>query len=235
MVKIKDFFFGKFSKRFLIRYYLPLMIGSLFFLLLMAYIFYPPNDDYPYHWTTSMISRLGWPHENPIGFIFFSIGFALFGVLVIPLVPYFHRRISEIDKGKANLIALLMIMYSTAFFLIGIIPNYPHPRIFNRIHGINAFFLFFGLYFTAIMFAILILKDDNSVFSRKLTIVYFLILIYGISTLIIGFIFGAMVYRGGQYIHDPSIPLYASPPLWEWQTFIATICLIAIQCIILPE
>ncbi|MFX1450508.1 MAG: hypothetical protein ACFFCM_06685 [Promethearchaeota archaeon] len=239
MEKLKEVFQGMLSKKNLTHYYLPLMIGSFLFFLLIARLFYPYIPIFPYNWTTSMISRLGWPEENPIGFVFFSLGFILYGILTLPIVQYVYRKYFKINGFYAKFIAFFFYAYSIASMLIGIIPNFYEPRIFKLIHGINAIIIFLGFFLMSFISATLMLKHNLSggkitIFSKKLLIIYLSILIYCIICAFFLVTF-APNNRTGRFIPNPITPFYFSAPFYEWQAFMAIFCLLTIQCFIIPE
>ena len=231
MEKIKDFFHGKFSKKTLVYYYLPVVFGVFLFCLFLAWVFYPYDEAYPYDWTTSMISRLGWPIENPIGLIPFSIGMLSLGVFLIPVTFYTFERLYQLQEKAAKVVALFMFAHAIALIGIGAIPNFSE-LFFKLAHAINAVVIFFGVYIAGIL-TLIIIFIDRSVFPSRLLYLYIIILIYGIATSILTAI--NLPGTGGHYIHDPSTPLFMSPPFYEWQTFIAMLCVIYLQCIVIPE
>lgn len=231
MEKIKSILKGKFSKKTLTYYYLPLVFGVFLFCLFLAWIFYPYDEAYPYDWTTSMISRLGWPIENPIGLIPFSLGMLILGVFLIPVAYYTYERLSQLQEKLAIVILILMLAHAVALIGIGAIPNFPEV-FFKLAHAINAGVIFTGVYIAGIL-TLMIILNNRANFSSKLLIIYIVVLIYGTTTAILTVI--NIPGTGGHYIHDPSTPLLMSPPFYEWQTFIAMLCVIYLQCIIIPE
>ncbi|NVM02688.1 MAG: DUF998 domain-containing protein [Candidatus Helarchaeota archaeon] len=239
MEKLKEVFQGMLSKKSLTHYYLPFMIGSFLFFLLIARLLYPYIPIYPYNWTTSMISRLGWPEENPIGFVFFSLSFILLGILTLPIVQYLYRKYSKINEFYAKLIVFFFFAYSIASILIGLIPNFYEPNIFKLIHVINAGFIFLGFFLMSFFSAILMLKNVLSkgkaaTFSKKLLVIYISILIYCLICGLLWVIL-APTNRSGRFFPNPITPFYFSAPFYEWQAFMAFSFLLPIQCIILPD
>ncbi len=233
MAEFKRIFQGKLSKKNLLYYYLPFMIGFFLICLLIARILYPYIPLNPYIWTTSMISRLGWPEENPIGFIFFSIGFIVEGMMFFPISLYIHGKYSDMNEFVAKLIRFLLIAYSMATLLIGAIPNFSEPPIFSTIHGINAIVIFGGFGLLSLISAITMLKERIN-FSRNLLTIYIAFLIYYlvcITSIVVFF----QTSVPGRSVLGSSTPFYSSPPFYEWQAYMITFCLLTIQCLLLPE
>ncbi len=239
MPKLKEIFQGMISKKSLTYYYVPFIIGTFLFFLFMARLLYPYIPIYPYNWTTSMISRLGWPEENPIGFIFFSLGFISLGILTLPIIQYIYKKYSKINKFDAKLIAFLFFTYSIGSILIGLIPNFYEPSIFKLIHLINAGFIFLGFFLMSFFSAILMLKNNLSegktiTFSKILLVIYLSFLIYCLICGLLWVIL-APTNRTGRFIPNPITPFYLSSPFYEWQAFMTIFCLLTVQCFIIPE
>ncbi|TFF96636.1 MAG: DUF998 domain-containing protein [Promethearchaeota archaeon] len=238
MVKSKEILKGKFEKKFLLFVYLPVIFGQFLMCLLIAYLFYPPQ--YQYNWLNSMISRLGWPDQNPIGFIFFSIGFSILGFFLLLLVPYTYKRLKPIHKLKASVSVLLMVLYSVALFLIGSVPNYLID-LFMRIHGINAVIIFLGFYLNSILFATFLcdLKQNEEALFRNVNraaiVMFVVLLVYGFLTAILLVATLPEEGLGGHYTQDPSIPFYLSPTFYEWQSFMCILPLIYVQTLIISH
>ena len=236
MEKIKTFFRGEISKKSLTHRLLPLTIGGFSVFLIIARILFPYDPAYPYSWTTSMISRLGIPHQNPIGWLFFSAAFIWLGVFSLPLVPYMYKRFSRISEGGAKILAIIMIGPFISDILLGAIPNFL-PSVFRAIHGLNAVIAFQGVLLMAFLSLLLMLyrnKQGIAVFSRKLVLIYGIILIYGFLCSILVLVFMEKSPEG-YYSYIPGTPLFASAPVWEWQGFISLLSLIVILCFIVPE
>ncbi len=236
MDKIKTFFQGEFSKKTLIYRLLPLTIGGFSVFLIIARVLFPYDPIYPYSWTTSMISRLGIPHQNPIGWFFFSAAFIWLGVFLLPLVPYIYKRFSQIHEKGAKIIVIFMVAPWISNILIGAIPNFL-PIIFRFIHAFNALIAFQGISLLAFLSLILMLyhqKQGANVYSKKLMLTYTIILIYGIVCSLLVIVFMEQ-NTDGYYMYIPNTPFYASSPFWEWQGFISLLCLIITLCFIVPE
>lgn len=237
---VKTIVKGDCSKKTMFRFYLPAITAVLIFTLFLSWIFYPENSSYPYDWTTSTISRLGWPEENPLGYMFFSIGMSMYGLLSLPLVPFYYKKYSKINDGQARNIAVLMIAYSTSILLIGAIPFYTEPTIFLTIHAINALIIFIGFYIMTFLIIWMIIKESylekesKIQVSKPLFLLYIILALYGTTCLALA---GACLPEGhsGHYYHDLSIPFYLSAPFYEWQTFICILLLAYIQVLLIPE
>ena len=236
MEKIKTIFRGELSKRALTHQLIPLTIGGFSLFLIIARILFPYDPAYPYYWTTSMISRMGIPHQSPIGWIFFSAAFIWLGVFLLPLVPYTYKRFSKINEKWAKIIAIFMIGPFICNILIGAIPNFL-PKIFRIIHALNGVVAFQGIFLMAFLSLIFILyhqKQGSNVFSRKLMLINGIILIYGFICSLLVLVFMEQ-NPDGYFMYVPGTPLLASAPFWEWQGFVSLLCLIVTLSFIIPE
>ena len=242
MANILDFFKGNFSKKTLTHYLFPGGVSLFAFFIVLARLLFPYVPSYPYNWTTSMISRLGWPEVNTMGWIFFSIAFFLLGVLSVPLIPYIYRRLSEFSNVRAKIIVVLMAGVAVSLLLLGAIPSFnTADKIFMTIHQINAGMLVGGGIIMIAMSLILILRvhfkkgTNQSNFSGKLITLYIIVGIYAFLCItMIGISMSLVENLGGRYIHDFSTPLLLSGPFWEWQILLTLITMIALPCYILP-
>ena len=222
------------TKKKIINYILPFLTGFLFLCLFFAYLCYPPQ--YKYNWTNSMISRLGWPDQNPIGLIFFSIGFSVYGIGSLFFIQYLYRNLSTNLNHGSKLISILLFTGYIAIALIGLIPNYLDP-LFMLIHGINAIIIFFNFYIVALIISLIIIRNmnsDNSQPKKKLSVLYILITIYGLLCTIL-LIYFMPKGQAGHYQQDPLLPFFISPPFYEWQAFIAIMITIYLLFVLLPE
>ena len=137
--EIKNILTGQVSKRTLTHVLGPLIIIMFITFIAVSWILYPN-----YNWTIMNISYLGDPYKNPFGWIFWSIAIAVTGFLLILIIPYFHRRLFQINK-----IAIFGTFFQAIAIIgmigVGIIPQFE-PKIFNLIHVINSACALGGLY-----------------------------------------------------------------------------------------
>lgn len=228
---------GQISKRNITHYLMSACIIAHFFFLFIAWLFFPENPVYPYEWTTSTISRLGWPHENTQGWIFFSLAEIVLGVSVIPLIPYYYKRYVPLFKKTAIVSTFFFTGASVGCILIGLIPNYP--ALLN-IHSINAVLIFLGFNMLGILSAAMVTahakKDQSELLGKKryLGILYLLSVIYLVlcSVMTISLTIGG---AGEQYVFQPGTPLLLRAPFWEWQAFVMILLSTALLFVITPE
>jgi len=219
-MKLIKLFRGDISQRTLTRYFVPAILGIFLFFLFLSYLLEPLNVSYPYDWTTSTISRLGWPHENVVGWIFFSLAFIFLGIFTLPLVSYYSRKFRSLNKRWARILSIMLFLTCIGLFLLGTIPNFNMDKIFFIIHMVNAFLSFIGLYTMSIIIGVLIIRNKTQgIVSRKFVVTYAVLLVYGFLALIL------MVLVNPQkgiwyYVHDRATPLLLSIPFWEWQAFL---------------
>ena len=115
---VKIYLTGRFSKKELTHYYMPLMLSIIISCIVIAYLLFPPELNYSIFERT--ISSLGSRDDNPNGWYFLSIGMMSWGVLMIPLFLYYHRRISQICKHTARTGTTFGLLGCVFVFLIGI-------------------------------------------------------------------------------------------------------------------
>ncbi|HMF32321.1 MAG TPA: hypothetical protein VKK79_12950 [Candidatus Lokiarchaeia archaeon] len=224
------FFQGKLSQESLTRRYIPAILGIFALLLLIARLLLPYNPTYPYDWTTSTISRLGWPQENTTGWVFFNLAFLFLGIVTLPLVPFYFRKFSVVDKWWAIVIALSLLVASVGEMLLGAIPNFnTADMIFTNLHKVDALVAFFGCYFAAISASVLLLhfgprRTDIIISPRMLPRIYTIVLAYGIFAVFM-MLFGVPKQDLAYYVYDPATPRILALPLWEWQSFVIALFL----------
>lgn len=240
MEQIKQFFQGKFSKRTLVRYFLPVTIATMVGCLALARLFFPYIEDYPYSWTTSMVSRLGWPHVNTIGWIFFSIAWTTLGIFYLALAPYMYKRFSVLHLRLAKIMRFFMYFTAIGGLGIGLIPNYEESIICGLFHALNAGLMSIGIFITALITTIIMVEDNwlkgrnGSSFPWKLVLIYVGIVVY---IFIISYFMGSGPKGSSDryYVYIPGTPLHLTRPFWEWQLLVASIGLITLLCLIVPD
>ncbi len=243
MNAIENFLRGNLSKRTITHYLIPLSIGLFISFLIIARLLFPYIESYPYHWTTSMISRLGWPEVNTTGWIFFSLAFIFLGTFSIPLIAYFYRRFSDLNRTAGAIIRIFMLCFTLSLILLGAIPNFESENnIFKIIHGINAGVLIGGGSLMVLICLILISKtyftkgQNEFGTSGKLVIPYISIGIWGALCIAMLFISISRIDMSfAHYVHDPSTPLLLSPPMWEWLTMFSLMTMVLLPCFIFPD
>ena len=156
--EIKDHFktiiSGNFERTTLTHVIVPLLIITFIGLMAISWIIYPNYD-----WTTMNISYLGSPDRNPFGWIFWSVGIAATGFLLIPVVPYLHRRVVLIHK-IAYIGTFFLIVSVIGMIGVGTIPQFE-PKIFNTIHVINSAMALGGQYLCLGFYGICFLMDER--------------------------------------------------------------------------
>lgn len=191
------------------RYYIPLIPGLLTVLLLISYLLEPPNLLFPFDWTTSPISRLGWPAENVVGWIFFSLAFLCLGFLSLFLIPTYVHKFATLQKRWSRLLSSFLLLASIGEILIGAIPNLLTPDlVFIVLHFINASLYFLCSYGVAIILGILFAqKKHRWMVSRQVAIVYAILVVYGLFA---------------------TIAMIVLSPFWEWHSFFLSLFLVLV-------
>ncbi|MHA1680650.1 MAG: DUF998 domain-containing protein [Promethearchaeota archaeon] len=229
MPDIKKFFMGNISRKAILTI-LPAMIAIPGLFLTIAFVLFPGTSEVPYKWTSSTISRLGWPIDNPDGWIFFNLAMISFGIFLIPAISYLHRKILPTGKLHAYLVTFFFSMAAAGILLLGIIPNFPQLFIF---HAIDAVLAFLGMLAGCITLAFPVVLN-RKLFKKRHVIEYVILLIYATISLAMAAILAA-IQHGGYYVPDPNTPILLSTPFWEWQLLFLLLALLILAFIIIPE
>jgi hypothetical protein len=226
---IVQLFQGKMSQRSLTRRYIPAVIAIFALLLALASILFPADPAYPYNWTTSTISRLGWPFENTTGWVFFTLAFLFLGIFTIPLAPFYFRKFSAFNKRVATVVAVAFLAASAGEFLLGAIPNFNTPdHLFSGFHKVDAVLAFLGIYLAAIVACVTLFYYSRhtkiNILPRHFGAGYGFILAYGVFAVCM-MLFAVPNVNLVYYVYNPATPLFLSVPLWEWQSFVIALFL----------
>lgn len=229
MSAIKKLFTGNISRRTLLGI-LPLVLIVPGLCLFTSYMLFPKSIAVPYEWTSSTISRLGWPVDNPNGWIFFNLAMISFGIFLIPAVMYLYRRTLPMGKLSTKVVTFFFSMAAIGVMLLGIIPNFPWLFIW---HAVDAVLAFFGLLAGSFTLAFPVVMNRH-LFKKRHVIEYLVILVYAAITLGMSGALAALQH-GGYYVPDPTTPILLSTPFWEWQAMFLLLGLLILAFIIIPE
>jgi hypothetical protein len=222
-----DFIKGNFTKRFVTHFYSLLIVGTISIFYMAAVICYKgyalPYDD---------ISYLGDSQLNSNGWFFWNIGTALTGLLLVPLQPYFFRRLRRFHSVLGTIAVLLLSMSAIGMIGVGAIPETDNSQI---LHELNAGLAFSGLYF-GILFAVIVLVRYGRLRLRHSLL------------LVISWLSGPVGFMFTQALHTSSIhllvnvsygtegyPWYLRFSMWEWMLFFSIFISLIIFMRILPD
>ncbi|MHA1682743.1 MAG: hypothetical protein ACTSUE_17520 [Promethearchaeota archaeon] len=210
------------------KFYVPAMVALYFLMLLIARLLFPHDELYPYHWTTSTISRIGWAESNPNGVYFFCCAFVWLGASTIVMAFYYQKRFVNLRGIHLKLVTTIMIVVGVAEILLGLIVNRYHPQdLWIKIHGLNATIAFLGTFTTLALFGASFIwnlkKGGSKPFpARSFMSIFTVILTYGIFALVLQVI-TLSVGAEGRYIQEEGAPLFLSMPFWEWQSHLVSL------------
>jgi hypothetical membrane protein len=200
--RINKFFLGKYSGEFLKKVLGP--ISAIIFALSIgiSWALYPDYD-----WTQMDVSYLGSPYRNPAGWIFWSVGMFLTGIIMFTIVGYIRRKLVPIFKIHAKIGVLFFYLSSFGMILLGLIPQFK-GGIFADLHFANALFAFGGLYFGTWTFCFHMLINEG--FRKKALIMA--ALAFGSTT----FLIVTQSLRLLAFPPNSEIPNFLDFSLSEW-------------------
>ena len=224
--RVKDFIKGNFSKRFVTHYYFLIVSGTIVTFYVVSVLYYG-NYIFPY----DDISFLGDSNLNPHGWFYWNIGTALTGLLLIPLQPYFFRRLRRLHAKLGLLASSFLIMSTVGMIGIGAIPENNRNE---TIHELNATLAFVGLYFGVFFGGIVILRYGRLRLHHSL-----LFIICGLSGPA-GFLITQVLFHispFGAIFTGPTgkYPWYLTFSTWEWMLFLSVFADLIIFMLILPD
>ncbi|MHA1999633.1 MAG: hypothetical protein ACTSU9_16105 [Promethearchaeota archaeon] len=237
------FFSGKLSKDTLIKKLIPAIIAIILLSIFISNLLYPAAYD----WRFVVISGLLDSGENPIGNYFLSIGMTVLGILMIPMIGYFQKRLGKICKGVAGT--------GTFFFLLGIIGLISVGTIGQVIHTIDKFHEilagigFLGLLLSAFFYGFPIMKDRNKG-AKQFNMKVWTILSIILWIPVIGMAAASLMDPGWGWVDlswinefDPDyvgtapvlLKLVLSFAFWEWLLFGAVMAYMIIFAFFVPD
>jgi hypothetical membrane protein len=213
---------------------MPAMLGLQALCFALAWRRYPGYDM-----TTHDISDLGQPKGNPEGWMFWSLGMGIAGLMMIPLCSYAIRTMDALHKSsppgiqwKVRWGARLLRLAWVGMLGLALIPQY---RGLDPAHQLAGVFAFGGLYVTMLFLWGRTWRAVPQV-ARWKVLVFHLSAWWGV----VGFL-GTQGYRffRGDAADWHSVDGICRNPvfrfsLWEWNLFIALTTAFALFLLILP-
>jgi hypothetical membrane protein len=143
--------------------YLAFVSTYFWGLILLAWLSFPAEHKFSI--MTHTFSFLGSFEEkhNPEWWWIFSIAMVSWGLLTMPLVLYFHRRMAAISRWGARAGSFLLFLGCAGISLVGIFPD-ANPHLFGSIrwtdiHMKAALFVAVGFIFGIACYGVLLLVD----------------------------------------------------------------------------
>jgi len=235
-MNLKNYITGNFSKREFTHIVIPALLISFFSFLFLAWVFFPPELNYNIF--KNSISHLGSKEDSPNGWYFFSIAIMIWGIQLIPIILYIHRRLKNICKFTTTIGTFFGLLGCIFVFFIGIIIDDSSIIIFDaemsRVHVIVAAIGMGSIGVCILFYYFPIFKD--TFFKRGnrqfpfvwVTIAYTLILFGGFGMGI------AELIKAQQDIGWPG-PGFLSFTFWEWALMIIFNIFLSMASFFLPE
>ncbi|MHA1734232.1 MAG: hypothetical protein ACTSU5_20025 [Promethearchaeota archaeon] len=128
LAKVRAWFGGDISKDVLLKRYIPVAWLVFLALLLGAYLTYPPGaaNRGNYSILHDPISALGHYSENP-GWLLFSAALVWMGLALFPVVPYAHKRLSQICRKTSLVGAFFAGLGCIGIAAVGLFPDEHDP------------------------------------------------------------------------------------------------------------
>ncbi len=158
----------KFSKSFLLKRYLPVVVLVFAALLAISIILFPSEAARHDHYSIfhDPISSLGHYDVTP-GWIPFSIALVWLGIGAIPLMPYAYARLNPICAKTAALGAFFAILGCLGIIGVGLFPDVHDPILgssveFVDVHNITAGLGYGGWFLAFVIWWFPMYKDNVS-------------------------------------------------------------------------
>lgn len=172
---IKDIFTGNFTREFLRKYTLILVVNFIVWILIST-MFYENYD-----WTRMDVSFLGITSRNP-GWIFWAIAMASTGVLQIPIMRYLRKNLIAVSEKGLKYSLIWFYIACIGLIGLGVIPLNTEYSIFLDMHYLNAVFAFGGMYMGVLILLYLMFRNKD---IQKRTFIPYILIFSGIILFII--------------------------------------------------
>jgi hypothetical membrane protein len=208
---------GKDTKSIYVK---TLSIALIIFFVTLIYCAYV--YPIPFSFNDIQISYLG-ERFNSEGYLVFSVGFIVVGLLMVPHCLFFLQKLLPDLKLLSQICVFLLMVSSIGLSLVGI---FPADGIYSM-HIVAAMGAIGGIAFSAILLIPVMIKkyrsktEENKAWNYKLILVIyaimFAVIIFGVIACAIPIIKELLA---GTYI------AHSYPPLWpitEWLIFFASV------------
>jgi len=235
---LEQYLKGHFTKAELIKF-LTLFSALGFLFLFLAWLTYPPENNYSIMKDTISFLGSSDPDNNPHGWWLFSISLIIFAIMLVPIAFYRYRRMKKVFLPFALFSLLFYIIAAVGLFLVAIFPDNGGMSYFSdlsagRLHNLVSIFAFggFGLAFLIDLFTYII----DAIKKPML----FNIKIWGMVYIIFFILLGIAVYtqiRWNMICEAncwPGEGIY-SFPLWEWIIFFTIFFVLYMTTLSLPN
>lgn len=232
---LRSFLAGDVAKRTLTGTILPAALAALVIPLFIANLGFPTVYD----WRYVVISALLDEGDNPGWYLLPSIGMLVAGVLLVPAVGYFNKRLGTICKGPTRVGSFFMILALIGLISVGTVAQVVHV---NKLHEYLAAVAFVGLLFSAFFHGMPILKDITK--GKRQFPAKPLVLAWGLLWFALVGLAGSAIYI--EVAGDSSwgwvgldwlangVPVILSFALWEWVLLAAILVYLVVLAAVTP-
>ena len=215
----------------------PLIIAVLSIPIFIANLVFPTAYD----WRYMVLSALSSPNDNPQVYLLPSIGMTIAGVLMIPFLGYYQKRLGKICRGSTGVGTFFMLV--AIFGMISVSTISQAVTGVKALHEILAVLGFLGVILAGSFYGCPILKDrvkgarqfDMRLYWSGMLLLWLPIIGLIVSSLYIAIIKPPWGYTGIQWITSYQVPAVMSLAFWEWLMFIGIILFIVLLAIMVPE
>lgn len=233
-----SFFRGDWPKWFLIGLWGPVMS------VLVAALFAASANRFPggYDWRFDVMCRLGYPHANPDGSVYWAAALALTCIMGVPCCGYFHRRLARTAPKLAAAARLLLGAGLSLGMVIGLdgifLPklNEMAPKLHETVATAAFAAIFFGvLGFWSVMTRWLRAARHWSAAACTLLSLSVLVPMAGamISQAYLFFAPGDLGWVGPDWA-EKGVPVYLSFAFWEWLAIGGVYFCLYVMAVLLP-
>jgi hypothetical protein len=175
------------QKTYLTRIF-PIFVFIIYLSLIISRLLWPLDASEPYSDIWETISGLGDMEENPVGFYFFQIAMAFYGLIIFPIIPYIHPKLMAIGKktGMVKMGTFWLTIGAVGMLLTGLIPDgiVEIPE-WDKFHEITSGAGFGGVLFAAFFYFFPCKAAGDKINQKVLLLITLMwwisIIIFGIS------------------------------------------------------
>ncbi len=165
------------------------------------------------------ISTQGGMADNPPGWYFFTIGVAISGLLIIPVVNFCFENLPPHPGLLVKAGRFFSLIGMVGFIFVGLIPHdYAAP------HNLAANIAFGGLGFGAFLVFVLLLVQMKRGISNKPK--WAIVVMFG-PIIVIGILSGLASLYAELLPTSPFDNRFANYPIWQWSSMISLLIYIA--------
>jgi hypothetical protein len=234
---ISAFFSGSISRKAMLVRLNPLIIAALCIPIFIANLIFPTKYD----WRYMVLSALSSPNDNPQVYLLPSIGMTIAGVLMIPFLGYYQKKLGKVCRGSTGVGTFFMFI--AIFSMIGVSTISQVLVGVKNLHEIFAVLGFLGVILAGSFYGCPILKDrlkgakqfDMRLYWAGILALWVPVIGLAVSQLYIAIVKPSWGYVGIQWITSQQVPVVMSLAFWEWLMFVDIIMFVVLLAVMVPE